>query len=409
MTLHYEFPRITHINDVLPAVEDHPDFVTVKKDGYTVINYVVMNRDTFDGPDPWVVKLRRECRGLIFDEDGHLAARRFHKFFNVGEAYVPIESVDLSKPHRVLEKLDGSMISPVIIGGHVRWTTRMGITHVAMEAEAWVQQHDAYREFAEDCLNEGLTPIFEWCSRRNKIVLDYPEDRLVLLGVRDIESGIYAAWEITADVAEAYGIEIVGSIDTSNVTDVTDLIAQLSEVEDQEGVVIRFDDGHMIKIKTPWYVALHKSKDALRFERNLVELILYNQLDDLMPVLQAEDRTRVTAYVEAFHAAIGAYTVELLTALDYWRGATGGDRKTFAIESEKAEVDPLLRSFLFKVWDTDAKVDTVCALIREAMMKCYVYDKQTNRRHSTQPTFDRKVKPIIASAKWTDWLAAEAA
>lgn len=408
MTLHYEFPRITRIDDVLPAIADHPDFVVVEKDGYTVVNYVVQGPDTFSSPDPWVMKVRRECRGLIFDRNGTLAARRFQKFFNVGEASVPIGSVDLTRPHRVLEKLDGSMVSPVILNGHLRWTTRMGITRVSMEAEAWVQLHDNIIEFAGDCLAQGLTPIFEWCSRRQKIVLDYPEDQLVLLGIRDTESGLYAAWEITTDVAEQYGIKVVSSIDTSHVKDVKDLVAALAEVEDQEGVVIRFDDGHMLKIKTPWYVSLHRSKDAIRLERNLVELILFDQLDDVLPLLPPDDRDRVTDYVAQFHKEVGAYAGTLRTALNIWKHETGGDRKTFALQSK--QLDPLARAYLFRLWDhADIGADRIDALLRESMMKVFVYDNHTNRRHSSQATFNAKVKPIIAEARWNDWLAAEAA
>ena len=37
----YSFPRIEHIDDVLPAIQDSPEFIVVEKDGYKIVNYVV--------------------------------------------------------------------------------------------------------------------------------------------------------------------------------------------------------------------------------------------------------------------------------------------------------------------------------------------------------------------------------
>lgn len=179
--MNYNFPTINHIDDVLPAIKDSPEFIVVDKDDYTVINYVVMNEDTFPDGDG----VRRECRGLIFGKDGKLINRRFHRFFNVNERdETRHEAIDWSKPHMILEKLDGSMVSPCRVGKHVRWMTKMGITDVSMEAEVFVATRPDYTEYASVLLTVGMTPIFEWCSNKNRIVLDYPDDQLILLAIR---------------------------------------------------------------------------------------------------------------------------------------------------------------------------------------------------------------------------------
>jgi hypothetical protein len=50
----------------------------------------------------------------------------------------------------------------------------------------------AIRDFCYDCVIDGdMTPIFEWCSRNQRIVVDYPEDMLVLTAVRDNIEGVY--------------------------------------------------------------------------------------------------------------------------------------------------------------------------------------------------------------------------
>ena len=46
--MHYRFPEIRHISDVLPHIVGRDEFVVAEREGYTVINYVVAMADTFD-------------------------------------------------------------------------------------------------------------------------------------------------------------------------------------------------------------------------------------------------------------------------------------------------------------------------------------------------------------------------
>jgi len=66
-----------------------------------------------------------------------------------------------------------------------------------MQAEVFIAQNPQYIDFARDCIGEGYTPIFEWCSNKNRIVLDYPEDQLILTSVRHMITGEYQKlWNI---------------------------------------------------------------------------------------------------------------------------------------------------------------------------------------------------------------------
>ena len=142
---HYTFPVINCLNDVRAAIEPYDEFRIMEKDWYTVVNYVVSKEDTFlplahaPGED-YSAWLRRECRGLIFDEYGNLISRPYHKFFNVGEkAETQSNKIDLTQPHVILEKLDGSMIRPIPTpDGSFRLATQAGITDVAMNAVVFI-------------------------------------------------------------------------------------------------------------------------------------------------------------------------------------------------------------------------------------------------------------------------------
>lgn len=294
--LHYEFPEIYHIDQVLPHIADDKAFGVFKKDGYTVIDYNYISTDTFpDVQDEVDIrnKIRRECRGLIFNEEGKLISRRFHKFFNFGEREeLLLANVDLSEPHYILEKLDGSMVSPVLIKDKLEWCTRMGITFISPQVEAWLVNNEHYKQFVKDSFDHGYTSIFEWCSRQNRVVIDHPVDRLVLTSLRHIETGRYESVEFMKNLADSYNIDVVKTFDYDSIN-IIDIVRQQEGVE---GVVIRFNDGHMLKVKCDWYVSIHKAKSFITSERAVVQAIVDNTIDDVLPLLPKEDKDMVVSF-----------------------------------------------------------------------------------------------------------------
>jgi RNA ligase len=367
--MQYDFPKIYHIDDVLPHIKDSPEFIHVVKDGYQVINYVVAGHDTF--PDVHVTgdvyisgqnagkysgqlhgaAVRRECRGLVFDMDGDLIGRRYHKFFNVNERdETSIGKIDWSRPHVILEKLDGSMVSPCFVNGHLRWMTKMGITDTSMEAEAFVASRPDYTELAAHYLEHGFTPVFEWCSNKNRIVLDYPEDRLVLTAMREMKFGSYMLHGTLERIGERYGIEVVKAWSHEQIQKMGTLIGIIREMEDAEGVVVRFDDGHMVKIKSDWYVRIHKVKSLLGQERDVVELILKSELDDMLPVLPREDVEKIEKFQGVLMEQIRLAAWHVYQTVKQNRETM--DRKTFAINYAPT-FDPMLRGLVFQFWDKE--------------------------------------------------------
>lgn len=210
--MNYKFPEINHIDDVIPHIENRTEFRVMVKDWYTVIRYMVSLEDTFslvcdiayDGVLSLVsdesqhnMKIRRECRGLIFDtETGALISRPYHKFFNAGEKEeTQLDKINLYEPHVVLEKLDGSMIRPIPTKEGFLLGTKAGVTDTAMNAEVFIADKSHYRLFINYCIENGLTPIFEWVSRKNRIVVDYPEDNLILTAIRKNTTGEYLPYK----------------------------------------------------------------------------------------------------------------------------------------------------------------------------------------------------------------------
>jgi RNA ligase len=338
--MNYEFPTIRNISDVLPAIEGRDEFVVAVKEGYTVINYNVMMADTFD------CDIRRECRGIIFDtESGEILRRPYHKFFNVNEREETQDNVvDLSQSHAILEKLDGSMIAPFIVNGQMIWGTKMGATEVAEPVEDFVELNEEYRIFARFTIRRGYTPIFEWCSRKQRIVLDYKEDQLILTGIRDLTTGRYMSHDLMVAHAEAYRIPTVRTFEPE--TDMKAFVETVRDLEDREGFVVRFSDGHMLKLKCDWYVQIHKAKEKILQDRNIVELILDDKLDDVKAHLPQEDRDRLTVFEDDFNWSL-ADTVFMLDNDLSWIREQDIDRKTFALE-HAGRYDQYMRALIFK-------------------------------------------------------------
>ena len=356
----YDFPTIRHIDDVLPHIAGRDEFKVMRKDWYTVVNYVVAFSETFDWDEGDIAGsvMRRECRGLIFDSaSGELLSRPYHKFFNVGERpELAMDEVDMSANHVILEKLDGSMIRPILVANSTstefRLGTKAGITDVAMNAEVWVAKNPSYVEFIRMALIHNLTPIFEWCSRKNRIVVDYPEDRLVLTAVRHNEKGFYLPHRALSNFARDYQLDLVKVINSDS-DDIQTLVDTIRAWESDEGVVVRFDaprphggrdQGHMMKIKADAYVVLHRSKDAISNEKNIIGVVINNQIDDLLPILTEPDAKRLREFQRAFWMSVEDVASEMVDV--YLDGGVGiEEQREFAqsfVHSQPKHLHPFM-------------------------------------------------------------------
>lgn len=346
----YVFPHIETLQDVLPIIQDRKEFILVDKQDYKIVNYVLAGLETFPQVTNRETAILRECRGLVFDKKDRLIARRLHKFFNVGERdETQSHMVDISQQHRILEKLDGSMITPLPIGDLVRFGTKMGITDTAMNAEEFIAKNMNILDFSKWLLKLGFTPIFEWCSRKNRIVIDYPEDRLVLLAVRNTVTGEYEPYEKLQEWRDIFGLDIV-NMKEGSIASMESFIQDSRGLENAEGWVIRFEDGHMLKIKGDWYVKVHKTKDMIGTEKNVIDLIVNEKLDDVKQLLQQEDNRRLSKFETQFWHEFNQNNARLQDVYEKLQTVTKGDKKTFAVEYA-SNFDPVTRSMFFALWN----------------------------------------------------------
>lgn len=340
------------LDEALSAIKDKPEFTVRDRDFGTVIDYNVAFAESFTGDDERSTMILQNLRGTCFNRDGKIISLPYHKFHNLGENAEYHESkFDFSQPHTIQEKLDGSMIRPIPINGSWEFGTRAGVTDVAMKAwhlyYAWrttdYVKYVAYNTLIEDCLDMDLTPMFEFCSREQRIVIDYPEPRLVLTGIRSNSTGGYLSEGIMLQLARDH-VDVVKTVLTTQ-SSIAEFAAGVKELLGEEGVVVKFDDGRFVKIKAADYCLKHRALDGLRFEKDVLKLILSGGIDDVLPLVTPEVKERIEGYRESVHERLEFATRWMLKQFDKYKNL--GSKKEFA----EAVKDFPLRNGMFKMWD----------------------------------------------------------
>jgi hypothetical protein len=302
------------------TAKEHPAFP-----GLYLLKY---NQIASDFAEPIV----RECRGIILDSRGkwRVVARGFDKFFNHGEPNAA--ALDWSTA-RYLEKLDGSLC---LVFHHAdEWhvattgTPDAGgdINGSGLRFSDYFWQTFGTEPGGFECSKSGLCFMFELMGPANRVVVQHPEPRLVLLGARVRESGE----ELTAEHARVYidndrEIETVRAFPLTNMVDVAASFVTMSPLA-QEGYVVVDKAFNRVKVKHPGYVALHHAKDGLS-QRAFVEIARSGEVPEVVtafPELKPsldEARERFDVLVRDVEA-------------DYARIRDRQTQKDFALEAVK--------------------------------------------------------------------------
>lgn len=346
------------LQEALEAVKDKPEFSVNSRPFGTVIDYNVAFEGTFVGKTERETLILKNLRGTCFRPDGNIVRLPFHKFHNLNENPEYAEAnFDFLEPHVIEEKLDGSMAVPIKFpDGSWELGTRAGVTDVAKKATLFLfnkmqptdpKKFNAYVSFIDECLKANLTPIFEYCSRDQRIVIDYIDTKLVLTAVRDNDTGKYAnnlrVWVDQFGTSEdSFNlIDIVRTVYTSRST-IGEFAKVVKDLQGEEGVVVKFDDGRFVKIKAADYVMKHRALDGLKFEKDVLRLVLENGIDDVLPLVTPEMKERLINYRDNVLHNIEKWDTALCFAFNIVKAKSGDDRKLFASFATVSKQAPLL-------------------------------------------------------------------
>jgi RNA ligase len=340
------FPTIRTLSDVLPHIAAKPEIhARLGPLGSTVVCYQFQDSDTFDNA------YAAECRGIVFDRDGNIAARPLHKFFNVGER--PGTQPDLESAVRVMDKRDGSMIHTVWLDGQLLLKSKKCFDNSQVKmAWEWLRRPENAGTL-QMCIDHsiiGCTVIFELTSPANRIVVGYEDTDLRLLHIRLNDTGDYLPSHLIGLCAQEYGVPMVDEPKAMR----SQLLESLVDMKGREGYVLQFADGDMVKAKCAWYLNLHRTLSFTR-ERDIAEAALEERLDDIKSAL-ATINIDLEA-VNAIEKRVKASLLEAQKLVDTTLAAAAGlDRKAFALQyRDHAHFGMLMAAFVgkepdFKEW-----------------------------------------------------------
>ncbi len=246
-------------------------------DGYVLFKYNQIASDFNE-------EICKEARGLILDAQDNFRVVRyaFKKFFNVDEGFAVKLDWDTAV---ATEKIDGSIMSVWFARG--KWHLSTNGTIDAFKAE--LNGVGPYKTFGE--LFESVLPLsrfsefsnilahqcytFELVSPYNKVVIDYPETKVYLLSIRNMNTLVEHPLDEVAEFAKRFNFTMPQFYYMNDEAGFRRLVEQMPE--GHEGIVVRDENGERVKIKTLLYFEMHRAKNngVITLER-IVDLIRAN-------------------------------------------------------------------------------------------------------------------------------------
>lgn len=290
-------------HSLLELEKDHGVYSTCSKSGTKIsLNYDQIEAKESD-------TLAQECRGLVLRHLNNIPIQKdvvfgeavvmalpFHRFFNFGQGGAA--NINFSDPEVVfMSKLDGTCI--ILYNDDITKEWHVA-TRSVPEADVPLRvgtKMYTFRELAEmacremfSCdlaaitkdLDKDITYILELTSPYNRVVVDYPDLKLTLLGARNRLTGEeYDCRHITTP------FPIVEHFPFNSHETMMEFVSSINPRE-HEGIVVRDKHFKRVKVKSALYCAYNK----LLFEtvqnttgRAFMEIILAEKHDDVFPML----------------------------------------------------------------------------------------------------------------------------
>lgn len=252
----------------------------------------------------------KHCRGLIVDGQGNVVEHPFVKFWTFRQ-YLSDRLMLLNDNQvmrvpnghfKIKEKIDGSMCVLYWIGNIPYLATqRSFVNHKAKRATQIL--HTKYSQLFPK-LDRRYTYIFEAVYPEAKVLIDYQD-----------KEDLYLIGKIDRDTGKPCDIPDIGFPVAKDYTLVYSEISNFDELiklnlPNQEGFVLYFEDGSMIKLKFPWYQELHHLLDSLL---NL-EKAKYRTLNALRHLLKRRE--------------------PVISNIDVWQSFAKGDVDLFEVRSQ---------------------------------------------------------------------------
>lgn len=255
--------------------------LTLIEDGYILVNtnedqsLMILNYSRTTQFEKFWNEYTLMARGLIIDRSYNVVAMPFPKFFNYEEHKA--EEIPTGR-FEVYDKMDGSLGILFYHAGEWQIATRGSFV-----SDQAIRAKEILKKYNVSSLFKDVTYLFEIIYPENRIVVNYgEEEKLVMLGMIRIHENTYSDLSYDYMVAHKmivdHGIPLVVRYDGLN--SIKELKSR--NILNQEGYVLRYENGFRMKVKFEDYCRLHSiitnisTKDiweCLRDGKNIDELL----------------------------------------------------------------------------------------------------------------------------------------
>ena len=229
-----------------------------------------------------------ELRALTFVKNGKNWERflGIHKFFELNQApgWMVEDLID-KKVIKVQEKIDGTLVQPILIDGRVYFKSKLRFDSLqALRAQEIYESNENLKRYVNKKLSEGKIPLFEYVSPKTQVVMDYGSEKLILIQVRDLNTGEYDL--NFEEEAKEYGIEVAPVCESKPLKD---YLEERNVCVSKEGWVMIFEGMKFVKVKTDEYLKRHKILGDLR-ENVIISHILDGKIDEIKEILNEKSQ-----------------------------------------------------------------------------------------------------------------------
>lgn len=212
----------------------------------------------------------RSC--IYRKNDYHPISLGYSKFFNNSESPNCYPDFGRYKDWSIGNKLDGSLIlTSCYKGSYVIRTRGTSDIFVHSTANEIVKLLDDTNLYSHNLfLSEKYTFLFEHITPNNQIVIKYDKPELVLLDIVRNEDYCMMPISFVDEVAKSINIQRPARF---NFKSINDIVKNCETLKNAEGYVLSYNDNqNRIKIKSLWYLYLHRLKSELSSIDKVIDL-----------------------------------------------------------------------------------------------------------------------------------------
>lgn len=200
-------------------------------------------------------RITQSARGTVYNLiNGHIVARAFDKFFNFEELSKSKQRNLLKqKKFEVYDKADGSL------GIVYTWLNQWRVnTRGSFSSDQAVKASEMLKQYRTEDMYSEYTYLVEIIYPDNKIIMDYGDtEQLVLLAMINKLTGEELPYELVQSHGDHIGMPVIPRRVFNSIEELIE--AQQALPKDQEGFVVKFENGERVKFKSPAYMEIARA------------------------------------------------------------------------------------------------------------------------------------------------------